>query len=1051
MEYNPLVLEKNIRELWKKIKLGDKIKTLRSGKKRFYLLDGPPYVNAIPHVGHIKTTTCKDIWSKFKLMQGLDSYFQPGFDCHGLPVEVMVEKEIGIKSKSDIEKMGIEKFDELCLKKVLNNEKHWMNVYNLLGAWRGFYEPYFTYKNYYIESGWWTLKTLHEKNLLVQGDLPIHWCPHCETALAGYEVSDSYRMVTDPSIYIKFKVKGKNEYFIVFTTTPWTLAGNVALAVHPDKYYVKIKVGNEIYILAEKRVDIIKELFNLDYKIIEKIKGSELEGIEYEPLLDLPQQKELSKKSRKVYMSIPIMKFKKYKKHKLGSAFICEKCGRDYKEKPEICDDCGSKEFSEKELEEFEDFVTVEEGSGIVHTAPGHGATDYLVGEHYKLDTVSPVDESGKFTEKAGEFKGMFVKDADKKIIEKLEKENKLLHHDRITHSYPLCWRCKTPLIFRLSKQWYLKVDPIKENMLRSNEKVIWMPGFGKHRFENWLAERKDWCISQQRYWGIPMPIWTCSCGEIEVIGSVKEMKQKTTKDFGELDDLHRHSVDKIKLRCSCGKEMNRVQDIFNVWYDSGIAPWASLGYPHQNGKMFKELFPCDLIVESQDQIRGWFDSLMFTSMAAFDKSSYESVGMMGWVLDEKGEKMSKSLGNVIWADKVLSDVGGDAIRLYYCLEVAPWEIQKFSMKSCDEIKKSLNILWNLYQFFGTYLSAQKTGKITNAEDKWLVSRINSVINHVTTYMDGFEFHLATRELMKFMINDFSRWYVKLIRDRLDDKNTSYIFYYTLKNITKLLAPITPFITEHIYQDLFKEKESVHLEDWPKADEKLIHFSLEKDMNIIKNIVEASNALRLENGIRLKYILPSLTIVGNEDVLASVKNLKTILLKMANVKDVKIEKEEISYSVKLNYATAGKKFGKYIKKIEKDLEKLDANELKKEIEKKRKVIVSDLTLEKEDLIFKESMRAKGWKDFEGGKVLLDTRVDEKLKEEWLLRELIRTVQQKRKEMNLKVTDKIKLYLPKEFKDSKKIIEGATGSTVEFKKGKDVFEFEGKKYEFGVEK
>jgi len=644
MQYNALELEEKIRGFWEEKKTPLKLAERRKGAKKFFLLDGPPYINAEPHVGHVKTTVCKDVWGKFKYMQGFDSWFSPGFDCHGLPVEVMVEKELGIESKRQIEEMGIEKFDEHCLKKILNNEKLWVEYYKLIGSWRGWFEPYFTYKPYYIESAWWTAKKLHEKGMLTTGEYPIHWCPHCETALSGYEVSDSYKMVSDPSIFVKFKVKGRtNEFLLVWTTTPWTLPGNVAVFAHPQEKYVKVRVKQgareELLILAEKRLEQVMNSLGIRYEVVERVHGADLDGLEYEPLLDVPQQKELGAKAHRVYLSITVLKHKKYKKHKMK---------HDEKEETEKRGEKNA-EDDEEEKAEFEEFVTMNEGTGLVHCAPGHGSSDYFVGNYYGLPAVSPVDESGKFTEKAGEWKGLFVKDADKSIVEKLEEEGKLLHFSRITHSYPLCWRCKTPLIFRLSKQWYYKIAPIKEKMIEANERVNWMPSYGKESFGNWLQQSGDWCISQQRYWGIPIPIWVCSsCGRMKVIGSVKELKENAVGSLGELNDLHRHVVDKIRLKCDCGKNMNRVKDIFNVWFDSGIAPWASLAYPFKNKELFEEMFPCDLINESQDQIRGWFYVLMFCSMAAFEKPSYKAVGMMGWVLDEKGEKMSKSLGNVV-------------------------------------------------------------------------------------------------------------------------------------------------------------------------------------------------------------------------------------------------------------------------------------------------------------------------------------------------------------------------------------------------------------------
>ena len=1025
-KYNSITLEQKTQKNWEKIKLAEKLKNLRKGEKTFYLLDGPPYVNAHPHMGHLKTTTCKDIWSKLKLMQGFDSWFQPGFDCHGLPIENKVEKDLNLKSKKDIEKLGMKKFMSLCLQKVLDNESHWLKIYKKLGAWRGFYKPYFTYKPYYIESAWWTLKQIHSKGLLKKGKLAIHWCPKCETALAGYEVSDSYKNVTDPTIYVKFKIKNQeNTYFLIYTTTPWTLPGNVALAVNSKENYVKIKVENEFYILAEALVEKISKLANFKYKIIETFLGAKLNGTEYEPILNVPSQQKMSKNAHKVYLSIQIMKFKKYKKHET-------KATKDNKDK-----------------DEFDQFVTIEDGTGIVHTAPGHGSSDNFFGQHYNLDKVSPVNESGCFTKDAGKYSKQFVKDADQIIIEDLKKENKLLYTGRITHSYPLCWRCKAPLIFRLSNQWYLSVDPIKEKMINNNSKVNWMPEFGKTRLENWLVERTDWCISQQRFWGSPIPIWECKCGKIDVIGSKEELKKKAINYPKKLDDLHKDTIDKIKIKCSCGKEVSRIPDIFNVWFDSGIAPWASLGYPHKNKELFEKLFPCDLVVESQDQIRGWFDSLMFTSIGTFNKKPYKSVGLMGWVLDEKGDKMSKSVGNVIWAEDGLKDLGADAIRLYYCWEVAPWEVQKFSPRICEEVKRNLNVLWNLHEFYKTYYNiSNKLNNISNEEEsienKWLISRMNSIIEKYTSHLEKFEFHLAGRTIMNFIINDFSRWYVKLIRNQLNEQNVKKTFSYCLKNCIKLLAPITPFITESIYLESFKKKDSIHLEDFPKTNKKLINKKLEENMKTIMNIVEASNSLRLDKKIRLKYPLQKLIINGNENILKPVKCIPHILKLMANVKEISTNDYVSNHSIKLNFKIAGKKFGKDVKEVAKLVANADPNKLKEEITKGT-AKVKNFSLEPEDLLFTLKYEGDG-KQFNGGFVELDTKVSPELKNEWLEKELTRAIQSARKELNLSITDKVKVYLPKELQqfENKERTLGNNGK-------KFIFEFEDTKYTIGVKK
>jgi len=955
-----------VRQWWEKERVPQKIVALQPKKKKFYLLDGPPYVNQIAHVGHVKTTAVKDIWSKFKAMQGFNSWFQPGFDTHGLPIETMVEKELGVTTKKEIEEdIGVDKFIEACRQKAEGNEKAWLALYRMLGGWRGYVDPYLTYKNYYIESAWWTTKQLWQKGMLVRGEKAIHWCPRCETALSGYEVTDSYAEVKDPSLYVKFPVRGKkNEFLVIWTTTPWTLLSNVAIAVHPEEYYLKVRLKgeNEILILAEKRADaVLKELLRRDYEIVEKFLGRELEGLRYEPVFDIPLQKKLrgQDNAHVVVLSLPVMKGKAYKHEKM--------------------------EAGKKTKGEFKEFVTMEEGTGLVHTAPGHGAEDNAIGLHYKLALVSPVNEQGKFTEESGEFKGITTSGATKMVVEKLEKKNFLLHFGWSSHTYPLCWRCKTPLIFRLSKQWFFLVDPIKEKMIRENKKIRWLPEFGRERFHNWLENAVDWNVSQQRYWGIPLPVWICeSCGAMEVVGSVDELRKKAaTKLPKDKDlDLHKHVVDKIELECgNCREKMRRVPDTMNVWFDSGISTWASLGYPFQNKELFERLLPADLICESQDQIRGWFYSLMFCGVAAFGSSPYRSVCLMGWVLDEKGEKMSKSLGNVVWADDALKKLGADILRMYYCWEVAPWEVQNFSYKTAEEIRRALNILWNSYAFFTTYADSFMTyadssttyvdGRFSDrlaglkAEDRWLLSRVSTLIEEVTDHIENFEFHHAGRKLVSFIVNELSRFYIKLIRDRVwvtekgESKDAALsTLHYALSTIAKLLAPITPFIAEEIYQNLvvnFDEKapKSVHLAEWPKSDKRLIDKDLEEMVAMAQKIIDASFAARQQAHLKLRWPIRQVVVVAGEEeyekVVAAVKELKELLKFMCNAKDVS--------------AVTNKPKGEF-------------SEVK----------------------------------FDYGSVLTDKKLDEQLREEAMLRELVREVQSLRKQNKFDVKEMISLSL-----------------------------------------
>ena len=846
-------------------------------------------------------------------MQGFSVWFQPGFDCGGLPIENKVEEKLNIQSKGDIEKIGVDKFIEECNKFAKGNEPVWLDLYKKIGAWRGWVKPYLTSENYYLESGWWTIKRLFEKGLLVEGKRPSYWCSHCETVLSGYEVTDSYKELEDPSIYIKFKVKGrKNEYLIVWTTTPWTLNANVVVAVHPDETYVKIEVGSEKFIMAKKRLEILEDM-GMGYRIIEEMKGSELDGIEYEPPLDVPLQKELNERDNvhEVVLSVPLMKKK-------------------------VSSKVQAKKETEDKESEFDHIVTMDTGSGLVHIAPGHGEVDNKLGKHYGLPEISPVDDKGNLMEKTGKFEGMYVKKADKPIINYLKENNRLLKYEPIKHKYPLCWRCKTPLIFRMSKQWFLKSSELKDKILKENKKVKWMPEFAKKRFDNNVKEAPDWAITRQRYWGIPFPVWECeNCGKKTVIGSREELKENAIEDVKEDMDLHKHNVDNIHIECDCGEKMGRIPDIMDVWFDSGISPWASLGYPFKNKELFETLRPVDLIDESQDQVRGWFYSLFVSSMATFDERAYNAVCLNGWTLDDKGNKMSKSEGNVVWAKDAYESLGADVLRLYICSDVAPWETQKFSMENAKEINKHLNILWNSYNYFKTYCKIDE-GKIENPkiEDIWVLSRLNRIIKTSTENLEEFYFHEASRGIIDFLTNDFSRTYIKLVRNREDD-TVNKVFTQILKKTLKLLSVFAPFISEEIYEDMFNV--SVHKEKWPNANESLLREDLEEDMKKANKIVETANSIRQKESLKLRWPLKAIKMdidLKNEDV-------KEIIKRMANVKEILIEDE-----------------------------------------------------------------VKG-EECEFGVVALDNEI---IKEEALLRELRRAIQQKRKEEDLVVEDRIKLYL-----------------------------------------
>jgi isoleucyl-tRNA synthetase len=986
--YDPKKIEEEILGYWKKKGIPERIVDFSShenkGRKKFYLLDGPPYVNGIPHVGHVKTTTFKDIWGKFKAMQGFDVWFQPGFDCSGLPIENAVEKQLGIKSKKDIERIGVEKFINACRELAEENLHVWMNLYKNLGAWRGWQEPYLTYKDYYLESGWWTIKRMHEKGLLTEGTKPSFWCPHCETVLSGYEVTDSYKNLEDPSIFIKFKLRkpeherGKaptsnfpvsgDEYLLVWTTTPWTLPANVAIAVHPDETYVKVRTGEgEKLILAEKMLEELHR-FEIGYHVLEKFPGKELEGMRYEPLLDVPLQRELDKNpyAHQVILSIPIMK------QRVASKTRAKK--------------------STEAKDEFGHVVDMETGSGLVHIAPGHGDVDNRLGKHYNLPEPSPVDDEGRLTSEAGEFSGLFVKKADPLIIEKLQETGRLLQAEKITHSYPLCWRCKSPLIYRMSSQWFLKLDSIREGLMKENGKVRWLPGFGSERFGNLLAEAPDWAITRQRYWGIPLPVWSCQkCGASVVVGSRQELADLSGM---QISDMHKDVVDRIGIPCKCKGMMKRAKDIMDVWFDSGISPWASLGYPFMNKELFEKLWPVDLVDESQDQIRGWFYTLMLCGYSAFGRAPYHTVCLNGWTLDEKGEKMSKSLGNVTDAEHARKELGSDLLRLYYCYDTNPWDTQKFSMANAKDLRRVMNVLWNTYVFTETYCrrSEYDLPKELVLEDKWIVSKANSLAEKVTEDIESFQFHSATRSLADFILNDFSRFYIKLIRNRVspwhegeDKRSAQAVSHYVLEKVSRLMAPFTPFISEKIYTELEPSHESVHLAEWPIPEKERIDKKLEGHMEIAKTEIEAVNFARQEADIKLKWPLSEIHVIAKEKSYRdAISETAEVIKNMANVREVRVSEKA----------------------------------------------------------------HKPGRKFEHGEIILG----EVLKEDALLRELVRKIQMLRKDAGLKVMEKISLLLEtdkdteKTLKENEKdILEGVGAGSLAFQplaEQRGELEFEG---------
>ncbi len=1034
--YDYKAIESEMRNFWRKINLLEKIKHKNHSGRKYFLLDGPPYANDVPHVGHIRNTVFKDLYIRWELMKGSNVLFQPGFDTHGLPIENMVEKKLGLESKKDIEKLGIAEFMKQCKNSATLNKDLWMEVYDLLGSWYSWKEPYLTYDNGYIESAWWAFKQMWKREMVYEGKKPVFWCPKCQTALSGYEISDSYKNLTDPAIYVKFKIKDKDEYILVFTTTPWTLPANVVICAHPEKDYVKVKTADHgILIIAKKRLPLLDEL-DIDYTIIDEFKGKALDGIEYEPLLDLPIQQKLktNPKALRVYMSIPILK------ERVGSKLAVKK----------------SLDTSSGDV--FEDFVSDEEGTGFVHCAPGHGKTDNEVGKHYGLPELSPLDDECKFTDEAGEYKGKFVKDADHDIAEAIHQAGKLLHYSKIEHSYPLCWRCKSPLIFRMSNQWFFKVDSIKQKMLDANERVNWQPEFARERFRNWVINAEDWNFTRQRYWGIPVPIWKCECGNIIVVGSLEELKEKSTDTLK--DDFDLHSASEVKLRCDkCGKEATRINDIFDVWFDSGCAPFSALHYPFENKSLFESHFPVSRVNESQDQIRGWFYSLMFVNMATFGKEPYKTVSMPGWVLDSKGEKMSKSLGNVVFGKEAIEEFSADVIRFYYCWDIAPSSTQKFSKEIIKtEVSKYFNILWNISRLLLASRTIMQQPSSTEIEDKWILSRLESTTKKSRQAIEDFEIHLAGREIYNFVVNDLSRTYIQLVRDRMEADNTPYnIINHALLKTLKLTASITPYISDFLYQELKlinKDlKESIHLEDLPDYNSSLIDATLERDMQLVYEVITAILAARDKAKLGVRWPLNKVIVdTASDETKSAIKLLGEIIKKQTNISAISIEPFKVSLSVKPNFSTLGKQFGQETGDVA-VLIKEKAADIVKALEQGQEIIkIGNYSITKDHLLISKEVSGNyEMAEFKHGCVFIETTLTEELLAEGYSREIIRRIQNLRKKHGLNKDDKIDLMIVSDekllelIKPNLAVIEkkvGASTLTISSEQPQEAFNFSG---------
>ena len=1005
--YESRIIEDKVQKFWKDRDIYERTKKMREDKPKYSFLDGPPYCSGRIHLGTAWNKIIKDTYLRYKSMSGFNVRRQAGWDTHGLPIEHKVEGLLGLKSKKEIEeRIGIENFVNKCKEFAIENKDLMTEQFKLLGVWMDWENPYITFDTKYMESCWWTLKRANEKELLIKDKRVITWCPRCETALAMAEID--YENKEDPSIYVKFPLKNQESleytiYILVWTTTPWTLPANMAVCVHPDFDYAYVKLGKDVYIMAEALVESVLNKnghechdnadthYNCDnqeknYEILKVVKGSDIEGIEYiHPLSDeIPIQKDFN------HIILP------------------------------------------------GDHVTLTEGTGCVHTAPGHGPDDFEIGKKYGIPIFCPVDEAGLFMDDTGKYVGQFVKDADLNIIKDLKTHHLLFKESIINHRYGFCWRCKTPIIYLATKQWFLKITEIKQQMLNELDKVEWVPSWaGESRFRNWVENARDWTISRQRYWGIPIPIWECeNCDEITVVGSIKELKKLSAE--GELngDFIHRPHVDDIIITCKCGGNMKRTPDVLDVWIDSGVAGWAALYYPEEKN-LFEQWYPYDFITEGHDQTRGWFYSQLGCGVISNDSTPYKKVLMHGFTLDEEGKKMSKSIGNVVEPEQVIELYGVDILRFYLLWGNKPWEDLKFNWDELKNVSKMFNILWNIYVFSTTYMSIDNFDPTrytpedlkVREEDRWITSKANSLAREVTEYLEALHFHKATRAINNFILEDLSRWYIRLIRGRTwiekddpDKLGAYYTLYNALKLLIKTMAPIAPHVTEDMYQNLIRSvetsyPESLHMLDW-SFNEELIDEELETNMDIVREIIEACARARDAAHYKLRWPVREIIIVSEEDkVMNAAQSLKNVLMEQANTKDVisSDKFENLTINAFPNMKTLGPKLRQDVPKVASKLSRADGNEIIRKLGSEGVYIVEyedkRVTLESEDIVFETELPDNiGSSDFEGGNVFIDTKLTPEILSEAMARELIRRVQDMRKDLDLDVEANIEVYV-----------------------------------------
>ena len=969
---NTYEVEQKILKEWQNVNILEKTIENRKNCKNFVFYDGPATANGMPGLHHMMAKFLKDSFCKYKTMQGYRVLRKVGWDTHGLPVELQVEKELGFTGKKDIEKYGIKEFNQKCKESVWKNESAFSDLTNKMGQFIDLEHPYVTYDNKYIETEWWILKKFFDEGLFYEGHKILPYCPRCGTGLASHEVAQGYKEDSVNTVIVPMKKKDEDVYFLVWTTTPWTLIANVALCVNPSEEYIKVESQGYKFILASKLAD---KVLGEDYKIIEKYMGSDLEYMEYEQL-------------------IPEIKVE-------GKAFY-------------VTNDT---------------YVTMEDGTGIVHIAPAFGEDDSRVGMKYKLPYVNPVGEDGKYL--VGPWKDMLVFDADIEVIKYLKSNDKLFKKIKMVHNYPHCWRCDTPLIYYSKPSFYLEVTKLKDDIIKNNKTVNWHPAYvGEKRFANWLENLNDWAISRNRYWGTPLPLWRCSCGHDEMIGSRAELKEKALCDIDcETIDLHRPYVDEIKIKCSeCGKEMSRVTDVIDCWFDSGSMPYAKYHYPFENKELFESQFPADFISEGVDQTRGWFYTLMILGTFVMGKSPYKNVLVNDLLLDKFGKKMSKSKGNIVSPFKTIETYGADTIRFYLPYTSPVWTPIKFDEEGLKEIySKYINTFKNTYSFFEMYANADNIDpreynidvEKRDITDKWLISKLNKLIKEVTSAYEEYDLTKVTKAIIVFLNDDLSNWYIRSNRRRFweseltESKKAVYLTTYeVLLTLTKLTAPITPYISEEIYKCL-TNKESVHLEDFPKYDDSLINESIEKQMDLIRDICSLGRFAREEAKIKVRQPISELILDSNDE--KTIGNLQVIIKEELNVKNIIFIKDMdkyMEYIVKPNFREVGKLFGPKVNMFAETLKTLSHDEISKLRNEEIEIVFDGSTIKVVPNMVDINVKVKeGYCSSNNGKtfVILNTELTDELILEGIARELIRKIQSMRKEMDLVITDRINVY------------------------------------------